>query len=514
MKGVTWGPPDADAASYMPDLKSLGVNTIRTWGTDSTTQPLLDAAASAGINVINGFWLSQSADYVNDASYKTSTLNTILQYVNQYKDDPAVLMWDVGNEVLLNLPNVYSGAQLTAEENAYAQYVDQIAVAIHQADPNHPVLSTDAWRPGIFSFYQQNSPHLDLIGVNDYGDVCNLKADWSSDGFTKPYIVTEGGPAGEWEVANDANGVPLQETDQQNAAGYGTAWGCITGNPGISLGGTLFNYGTQNDFGGVWYNLKTGGLNRLSYYEVARLFGGTPQTDSPPVISSMTVSSDSAVPASGQFTVSVNATDPDNDPMTYNVMLSAKYVDGSTALNDATFTQISPGTFSVTAPDAIGVYKVYVYVYDGHGNVGIQSESFRVVPPPVSGTDLAAGQPTTASSYQASGSGCPCPASNATDGNDSTRWASDWSDPQWLEVDLGKAETISQIQLVWEAAYATAYQIQVSDDNANWTTIYSTTSGTGGVQDFNVTGSGRYVRFYGTARGTSYGYSLWEFGVY
>ena len=29
----------------------------------------------------------------------------------------------------------------------------------------------------------------------------------------------------------DANGVPVQETDQQNAAGYATAWGCITGNP-------------------------------------------------------------------------------------------------------------------------------------------------------------------------------------------------------------------------------------------------------------------------------------------
>jgi hypothetical protein len=54
----------------------------------------------------------------------------------------------------------------------------------------------------------------------------------------------------------------------------------------------------------------------------------------------------------------------------------------------------------------------------------------------------------------------------------------------------------------------------VSNDGTNWTTIYSTATGSGNVEDFNVTGSGRYVRFYGTARGTSYGYSLWELGIY
>ena len=68
--------------------------------------------------------------------------------------------------------------------------------------------------------------------------------------------------------------------------------------------------------------------------------------------------------------------------------------------------------------------------------------------------------------------------------------------------------------LNWEAAYATAFQIQVSPDGTNWTTIYSTTTGTGGNQTLSVSGTGRYVRMYGTARATPYGYSLWEFGVY
>ena len=100
------------------------------------------------------------------------------------------------------------------------------------------------------------------------------------------------------------------------------------------------------------------------------------------------------------------------------------------------------------------------------------------------------------------------------DGNTGTRWSSAFSDPQWLEVDLGSARRICTVVLNWEAAYATSFQIQTSTDGSNWTTIYSTTSGTGGIQNLTVTGTGRYIRMYGTARATAYGYSLWEFRVY
>src|ERR1039458_8176506 len=127
-----------------------------------------------------------------------------------------------------------------------------------------------------------------------------------------------------------------------------------------------------------------------------------------------------------------------------------------------------------------------------------------------SSTNAALNQPTTASSLE----NATFPASNAVDGNTGTRWSSAFSDPQWLQVDLGSSQSICQVTLNWEAAYATAFQIQVSPDGTNWTTIYSTTTGTGGTQTLNVTGTGRYIRMYGTARATPYGYSLWEFGVY
>jgi hypothetical protein len=124
-------------------------------------------------------------------------------------------------------------------------------------------------------------------------------------------------------------------------------------------------------------------------------------------------------------------------------------------------------------------------------------------------TLLSQGKTATASSTENGSFTAP----NAVDGNLGTRWSSAFSDPQWLQVDLGASHTISQVKLNWEPAYATAYQIQTSADGSTWTTVYSTTTGTGGNQTLNVSGTGRYVRLYGTARATQYGYSLWEFQV-
>jgi hypothetical protein len=125
-------------------------------------------------------------------------------------------------------------------------------------------------------------------------------------------------------------------------------------------------------------------------------------------------------------------------------------------------------------------------------------------------TLLSQGRPATASSTENAGT----PASNAVDGVTTTRWSSAFSDPQWLQVDLGATATISQVVLQWEAAYARAYQIQVSNDATNWTSIFTTTTSTGGTQTLTVTGSGRYVRMLGTTRATQFGYSLFEFQVF
>lgn len=132
-------------------------------------------------------------------------------------------------------------------------------------------------------------------------------------------------------------------------------------------------------------------------------------------------------------------------------------------------------------------------------------------PPATAAADLLSqGRPATSSSTE----NASTPASAAVDGNTGTRWSSTFSDPQWLGIDLGSTFTISRVVLRWEAAYARAFQIQTSDNGTAWTTVYSTTTSTGGLQTLDVNGNGRYVRVHGTQRGTTYGYSLWEFQVY
>ncbi|GIH07968.1 hypothetical protein Rhe02_60350 [Rhizocola hellebori] len=123
---------------------------------------------------------------------------------------------------------------------------------------------------------------------------------------------------------------------------------------------------------------------------------------------------------------------------------------------------------------------------------------------------ISQGKPATASSAE----NAATPASAAVDGNTGTRWSSAFSDPQWIQVDLGASAAIDQVVLNWEAAYARAFQIQVSANGTTWTTIYSTTTATGGIQTLAITGTGRYVRMNGTARATAYGYSLWEFQIF
>jgi len=126
------------------------------------------------------------------------------------------------------------------------------------------------------------------------------------------------------------------------------------------------------------------------------------------------------------------------------------------------------------------------------------------------GTNLALGRPTIASSTENAGTA----AANATDGNAGTRWSSAFSDPQWIQVDLGAVQAIGRVVIQWETAHATAYQIQVSNDANAWTPVYTTASGPGGTETLTIAGSGRYLRVLGTSRNTAYGYSIWELQIF
>ncbi|MDR3710550.1 MAG: discoidin domain-containing protein [Capsulimonadaceae bacterium] len=121
-------------------------------------------------------------------------------------------------------------------------------------------------------------------------------------------------------------------------------------------------------------------------------------------------------------------------------------------------------------------------------------------------------QPVKASSVERDG----LEAVNAVDGDESTRWSSEFNDAQWIYVDLGAVKNVTEVKIDWETATAKAYDIEVSDDATKWTCIQSVkdNSATGWLDYPKLTAKGRYVRLNLKARATEYGYSIFEFQVF
>ncbi|WP_310602689.1 discoidin domain-containing protein, partial [Anaerosporobacter sp.] len=141
------------------------------------------------------------------------------------------------------------------------------------------------------------------------------------------------------------------------------------------------------------------------------------------------------------------------------------------------------------------------YIIDGTGSTGEETSTVNV----------AKGKDAFSSGSEAD----VFDARYAVDGDNGTRWSSNFADDAWIVVDLGKVYSIDKVVFNWEGAYAKAYNIQVSEDQNNWTTVHVEQNGTGGEESITLaTTKARYVKMQGIERALPYGYSLWEFAVY
>ena len=130
---------------------------------------------------------------------------------------------------------------------------------------------------------------------------------------------------------------------------------------------------------------------------------------------------------------------------------------------------------------------------------------------PYSEVNLALNKPVTTSGYENAGT----KPEGAVDGDFTTRWGSKHQDDEWLEIDLEHCYILDSIRLYWETAYATAYEILVSNDAINYESVYSTTTGNGGNETIRLSSlNGQFVRILCHKRHTGYGSSLWEVQVY
>jgi beta-galactosidase len=171
--------------------------------------------------------------------------------------------------------------------------------------------------------------------------------------------------------------------------------------------------------------------------------------------------------------------------------------------------------FPCTVPTAPGDYQLEATLLHGGGKPVRSLRDFKVSATGSKQEDgIARDKPVKASSTYVEPGNDYRP-ENAVDGLPETRWSSEFSDPQWLAVDLGAPAQISRVILEWEAACGKSYAIQTSLDGNTWTDVHTTSTGKGGTEEIRFTPtSARWVRFYGTQRATPFGYSLWELRVF
>ena len=229
----------AGGKDHLDLLVKIGGNSIRTWSLDDA-QEILDAAHERGLTVMMGLWVGHERhgfDYDNEKAIEQQ-LARFRAAIPKYKDHPALLCWAVGNEVNLFYKN---------HKVWYA--VNDIAKMIQELDPNHPVTTVTA---GLaqqeVNLIKERCPDLDFLSVNTYGDLVHLKDNIRSYGWNGPYMVTEWGPNGHWEVAKTGWGTPMEQSSSEKAVSYRQRYKeFIIGDKQLCMGSYVFLWGQKQE---------------------------------------------------------------------------------------------------------------------------------------------------------------------------------------------------------------------------------------------------------------------------
>jgi hypothetical protein len=235
------------------------------------------------------------------------------------------------------------------------------------------------------------------------------------------------------------------------------------------------------------------------YIDWVRVYTNGQTFNPPPSVTLTSPTGIETYAAPGTITLTANASDLDGGTIS-----SVSFYNGTQLLGTD---NSAPYSFTWTNV-AAGNYTVSAKATDNGGATANSNSVTIAVNGPSS--NLALNRPGTAST--ATGSFV---AGNAFDASITTRWESAYADPQWVYVDLGNTYNVNRVKITWETAMAKDYEIQVSTNATSWTTIKTVTGNSVTVNDHTgLTGSGRYVRIYGTARTTTYGYSIFGVEVY
>jgi hypothetical protein len=357
--------------SHLATLAAAGGNSIRTWSTDRLGQ-LLDEAHRNNLTVCVGLWLGHERhgfDYQNEAAV-LQQLEDSLAAVKTYKDHPAVLMWGIGNEM--------EGA---GTNPAVWYAVDHIARECRRIDPNHPTMTVIAeLGEHKIQSIEKFCPHIDIIGVNSYGGISTVARRYQEAGGTKPYIITEHGPHGPWEVEQTAWGSPIEATSTEKGAAYADGFKkAVTDQPGLCLGSYAFLWGHKQETTATWFGMLLRDGSRLAAADaMTEAWTGKPPANRCPRIESLSVDKVGKLKPGQVIKASLSATDPEGDPLQVRWVLRHDTgtigVGGDAQAEELAFADAVTGdatAATVTMPDGGGGYRIFAYVHDNHGGAAV-----------------------------------------------------------------------------------------------------------------------------------------------
>lgn len=361
----------AGGTGSLARLAAAGGNSIRTWSTDDV-QAVLDEAHALGMTVAVGLWLEHERhgfDY-GDKREVRKQLKRIRQDVLRYKDHPALLLWGVGNEM--------EGFESGDDPQIWAA-VNDVAAMIKELDPHHPTMTVTAEiGGGRVEMVHKHTPAIDIHGINAYGGASSIGKRLQEAGATKPYVITEFGPAGPWEMPTTDWGAPFEQTSTQKADAYRQSYQqSIIDNPGMALGAYAFLWGAKMEGTATWFGMILDDGSTLSALDVmSEFWTGVVPADRAPTIADVTIDTDTRLDPGTEFTATTTVADPEGEQVKLLWVLrpeSGEYTTGGDfrpAMADIEGAVLATegNSAKIRMPDNPGSYRLFAYAYDPSGN--------------------------------------------------------------------------------------------------------------------------------------------------
>jgi Glycosyl hydrolases family 2, TIM barrel domain len=373
---------------FLKSAADAGANSVRTWGSQNAAA-ILERARSNGMTVLLGIWLSHKADSYLSADYKRHKIAEVQTVLAQCKDHPALLMWSVGNEINLD----------GADTPEAWRFVNELARLIKAQDPNHPVISVVSFSSKVFDNIAHYAPDLDAVGINAYGALPKVRATIERSAYNGPYLITEWGSNGHWEVKQTSWGSPIEPTSAEKAELFRRRYvQDILANQDRCLGSYVFLWGQKEERTPTWYSMfieEIPGvtLQKASCPQVDVMgynWTGRWPANRAPEVTAMTINGRAAnggitLAPGEQLVAAVAAHDPDADHLNFVWELLQKpsglSTGGGYEPRPERIGQVAQGSrplLSLAAPETPGVYRLFVYVLDENGHVGTANIPFQV----------------------------------------------------------------------------------------------------------------------------------------